>query len=306
MKQLYTHIFILALVLTSCTFAPIFVYEWGPDETYNLPGSYNQLNTVLTDSSGRQWTLYASNAYGFWEFWMAWADKDGDWSRPVYSGIPSNPNYYYEWDIIEPNKFNIKRTWNGGRETFYQRMMYDPKVKDYTINKSDIYYDTDADGLTDYSEYVLLTDPLDNDTDGDGKADGFDSNPLAGPPDDSLSEHAKLHKYIIERQLYLFDTKRLVIVEQFENTPMEYKRRDGLVLSLSSDECDSYLDNFGYGTPIMTASIKDTLSYYLVNYQLYIDPDTAFGFDALYRWSDKYKQFVRKKTLYNWESVPRR
>jgi hypothetical protein len=47
--------------------------------------------------------------------------------------------------------------------------------------------DPDSDGLTNMQEYLLETDPSDDDTDGDGIKDGEDSNPLVPEGDDGVS-----------------------------------------------------------------------------------------------------------------------
>ena len=148
---------------------------------------------------------------------------------------------------------------------------------------------------------MLWTDPYLNDTDGDGKADGYDQNPLAAPTK-VLSIHEQLHKFIVEQELEYYTTDQLVIVEQINNQPMEYERQSGIILSMPPDTCDAFINFFGYGVPVITASIRDTLKKYIVNFQYFIDPENAGGYDALYDWDGVFKEWVRKKIYYQWEA----
>ena len=51
---------------------------------------------------------------------------------------------------------------------------------------NDSYEDPDMDGLTNFQEYELGTDPTDADTDNDGAVDGADRHPLEARPDDAI------------------------------------------------------------------------------------------------------------------------
>ncbi len=276
---------------------------------YNFPAiggdkSNNNIPTlvVLKDNSGLYWSLFASNNYGFIEYWLSFSKDKKNWSRPLFTGIPASINYLYNIKIDSSNTFILKRYFRPTYQNSYIRATVDSQKNTYKINKSDLFYDLDADGLTDLAEFMLRTDPLNIDTDGDGKADGYDQNPLAAPSD-SLSLHEQLHKFIIEHQLENYPSSQLVIVEQLNHKPVEYKRSSGIILSMPPDSCDAFINLFGYGVPVLTATVRDTLEKYKVSFQYFVDPKTASGFDALFDWDPKNKKWVRKKIYYQWEAV---
>jgi len=274
---------------------------------YNFPnfedGKYFRTPTIVTrtDKNGLYWTLFTSNYYGFLEFWLAFSKDKKTWSWPLYTGIPVHLNYLYSVKIDSMNNFTINRWIRPFSPRTYTRSTVDSLTNTFKILKSDLFYDLDADGLSDLAEFMLWTDPMNNDTDGDGKADGYDQNPLAAPPQ-NLFLHEQLHKFIIEHELENFSTDQLVIVEQINNKPMEYKRSNGLILSMPHDSCDAFLNRFGYGVPFISATVRDTLKKYKVSFQYFIEPKNAWGYDALYDWNKKYQKWVRKKTYYRWEA----
>lgn len=274
---------------------------------YNFPnfedGNYFRTPTIVTrtDKNGLYWTLFTSNYYGFLEFWLAFSKDKKTWSWPLYTGIPVHLDYLYIVKIDSMNNFTIYRYFRPFSPHTYSRATVDSLKNTFTILKSDLFYDLDADGLSDLAEFTLWTDPMNNDTDSDGKADGYDQNPLAAPRQ-NLTIHEQLHKFIIEHELEYLKSSQLVIVEQTNNKPMEYERTGGLVLSMPPDSCDAFLNRFGYGVPIITAAVKDTLKKYKVSFQYFIEPKNAWGYDALYDWNKKHQKWVRKKTYYRWEA----
>jgi hypothetical protein len=161
--------------------------------------------------------------------------------------------------------------------------------------------DSDRDGLVDNLETIFLTNPQHSDTDRDGKADGFDQNPLAAPTRD-LKIHERLHKYIIELEMQNFDSDQLLLVEQINNNPLEYARKEGYVLSLSNKKIDDYLDKYGYGVPILSTAIRDTLKKYKVSFEYYISPENAWGYDVIYDWDRKKQQWTEVKELNSWQA----
>jgi hypothetical protein len=256
---------------------------------------------IIADSLGNNWGLFVSKYYGFAEFWTCFRKQGEDWGRPVYTGVPARPGFY-DWDMNE-YKFTMK----------YKRKNVHPRnftyVRDNILSKADsieiplasLYLDSDMDGLSDLAEDVLWTDRDNNDSDGDGKADGYDPNPLAGEPE-KLFIHERLHKTIIEKELRSFESSQMVLVEQINHKPMEYDRPQGFVLSLSPEDLDEFVNINGYGVPILTTAIKDTLRKYKVSFQFFVAPDDAWGYDALYDWDRKKGIFVRKRVYSDWHA----
>ncbi|MBN1481067.1 hypothetical protein EH223_01260 [candidate division KSB1 bacterium] len=258
---------------------------------------------IIRDSTDIYWTIFSSKFLGFHEFWLAYSHDTQNWSRPLYTGIPVLPNNNYQ---IKVSKHQIDFDWYGELEHPEQKIYYrshiDTTNMGYTIYKRTLFEDTDADGLTDLAEDVLWTNRFKNDTDGDGKADGYDQNPLAAPANE-LSLHEKLHKAIIEYELEEFYSNQLVVVEQFENKPMEYERYEGIVLSFSSGGCDAFVSETGYGVPILSCTVKDTLTNRLkAGFQYFIAPENAWGYDVICRWSDAENDFLDFKIVNEWVS----
>jgi hypothetical protein len=256
---------------------------------------------IIHDSTGTYWSIFSSTFFGFHEFWVAYSHDARNWSRPLYTGIPVLPSDNYS---IRVTKHQINVDWFGemtpALHRDYYRAFVDTTNRGYTIFKHTLYQDSDADGLSDLSEDVLWTDPLKIDTDGDGKADGYDQNPLAATPD-SMSLHDKLHKAMIEFELEEFYSNQLVVVEQLNSKPMEYNRYEGLVLSLSTGGCDAFVNETGYGVPILTCTVKDTLQQRLkASFQFFIAPDNAWGYDTVCRWSESEQDFIDFVVFNEW------
>lgn len=256
---------------------------------------------IIRDSTDIYWTIFSSKYFGFHEFWLAYSHDTQNWSRPLYTGIPVLPSNNYQ---IKVTNHQIDFDWYGELEhpgqKIYYRSHIDTTNMGYTIFKHTLYEDSDADGLSDLAEDVLWTNRLKNDTDDDGKADGYDQNPLAAAID-SLTLHERLHKAIIEYELEEFYSNQLVLVEQLDDKPMEYERYEGIVLSLSSAGCDAFVSETGYGVPILSCAVKDTLSNQLkAEFQYFIAPDNAWGYDVLCRWSNAENDFIDFRIISEW------
>lgn len=304
--QAIVFICFLLLMCLGCNMAVITDTRFFQFENiYNNLKNTTEPKIILTDADGLYWTPVISDYYGFDEYWLAWSKDKENWSSLYYTGIPANDNYAWEISLDSASVFTFSRFEKTWFSQSYYRVIYSPGDTDFYINKSDLFHDVDADGLTDLSEYVLKTDPFYNDSDDDGKADGFDNNPLAAEIAPShLTNKLFLHRHIIEKELKAFYSSQLVIVEQFNKRAMEYKRSEGIVLSLPPDSCDAFINEFGYGVPILTATVRDTLGKYKVNFQFFVDPEQAWGYDAVYRLDRKKRQWLREKTLFQWQSAP--
>jgi len=287
---------------------PEFIEQMCLGDPYTVRNLFEQ-----SDSTGRRWVLFPSSYYGFVEFWLASAEKESSWSRPLYTGIPAYPGPL-EWGV-EGDRFWLSRkgardraeksySWLAdlmSRSGIYVRDTALAYRDSITFSLSALGDDGDGDGLTDSAEFALMTDPKNSDSDGDGAADGVDRNPLAVPADE-LQMHGRLHKFIIEKELVEFRASQLVLVEQWNGVAMEYRREQGLVLSLSPAQLDSLIVNSGYGIPILTAAIKDTLRKYKVSYQFFVAPDDAWGYEALYDWNPERSEWVRKRVYWEWDA----
>jgi hypothetical protein len=245
---------------------------------------------IIRDAQQIYWSFFTSSYFGFEEFWVAYSRDKKNWSRALYTGIPVLPGKTYQLRVSDQK---IDVDWFGPlinpAELWYYRSSIDTTIWGYTIFKDMLYNDSDADGLSDLSEDVLWTHPFEMDTDGDGKADGYDANPLA-PPAEDLTQAEKLHKTLIEYELDRFPSNQLVAVEQFNDRPMEYDREAGLILSLSPQGCDAYVEANGYGVPILTCMVKDTLDdKYKANFQFFVSPDDAWGYEAIFEWDSLAK-----------------
>jgi hypothetical protein len=253
--------------------------------TVNIPQ-----RLIIRDAGQIYWSFFSSSYFGFEELWVAYSRDKTNWSRALYTGIPVLPGKTYQIRVSEQK---IDVDWFGPltnpAERRYYRSSVDTTILGYTIYKHLLYGDSDADGLSDLSEDILWTHPFEMDTDGDGKADGYDANPLAAPAED-LTPAEKLHKTLIEYELDQFPSNQLVVVEQFNGCPMEYDRETGLILSLSPQGCDAYVEANGYGVPILTCAVKDTLDdKFKASFQFFVSPDDAWGYDALFEWDSLAK-----------------
>jgi hypothetical protein len=293
--------FMVLLVFFSMSFAAAknerYVYN-----VYDLQSFDDDLGlfSLSYAQDSTRWAIVASNHFSFYEFWISYEIRDGLWHEPVYTGIPAITAGKYEW-TIDHNVIEIEL--KGINDLYYasnySRATADAETLRHRVVFGELAKDSDLDGLTDLSENVVWTDPFNNDTDGDGKADGFDQNPLAAPANNLKILH-RLHKHIIEQELRGMPSGQLVIVEQFDHQPMEYERDRGLILSMPSDTIDAYVNLFGWGTPILTAAIKDTLRMYKVSFQFFVAPDDAWGYEALYDWDRKHDTWIRKKVWEDW------
>ena len=262
-------------------------------------------NNKLIDEDGTVWSVFTSSFLGFDEFWLAYSRDDGNtWSKPLYSAVPAKPVPNYR---IESREHRFEFQFFGDSLDLnykpYIRMTIDPEIDTYVVYRHTLYQDADADGLSDLMEEQIWTDWNVNDTDGDGKADGYDSNPLASPAE-NVTMKDSLHKHVINKELYYFWSNQLVIVEQF-NQPMEYEREAGLILSMDTPSCDEWVNQFGYGVPILTCTVKDTLKQaFKVDFQFFYAPDDAWGYQALYRHNDFRDNWVMIEKLEEWYSEP--
>jgi hypothetical protein len=256
---------------------------------------------VIRDSTDIYWSIFGSDYFGFHEFWVAYSLDAQNWSRPLYTSIPILPSSDYQ---IKITNHQLDIDWYGELDKtankVYYRSFVDTTTMGYTILKSTLYEDSDADGLSDLAEDRLWTNPLEIDTDGDDKADGYDQNPLAAPADE-LTLHEKLHKTIIEYEIEEFHSNQLIVVEQLNNKPMEYDRYEGIVLSFSSGACDAFVADTGYGVPILTCTVKDTLRRQLkASFQFFVTPHDAWGYDVLCQWSSSDNDFINFRVYNEW------
>ncbi len=250
---------------------------------------YPPTSLTYQEDSGVLWTLFSSDYYGYAEIWVARSLDGKNWNRPLYTAVPMLQRSKFRWRVEE---HTLELQWSGDKLSKvppYRRVSFDSSVTEYTVYKAALYADRDADGLSDLSENRLWTDPYNMDTDDDGKADGYDQNPLA-PPRKKLHKHEHLHKYVVQKELYYLDSNQLVLVEQ-PGQSMEYKRKSGLVLSLSSADCDAWVNTNGYGVPILTCTVKDTLqTAFVVDFQMFYAPNDAWGYKSIYyRDADKHE-----------------
>jgi hypothetical protein len=256
---------------------------------------------VIRDSSNFYWTIFSSDYLGFHEFWVAYSKDALNWSAPLYTGIPVLPSENYQ---IMVKRHQIDFDWRGDLVSqelrHYYRAIIDTTIMGYTVFKSMLYDDSDGDGLSDLAEDRLWTDPSALDTDGDDKADGFDQNPLAASAE-KIDKKEQLHKRIIEFELEEFESNQLVVVEQFNNLPMEYERMAGIVLSMSPGAADAFVEFTGYGVPILTCTVKDTSNNMLkASFQFFVASDDAWGYDLVCRWSNRKKDWTDYDVFNEW------
>ena len=253
------------------------------------------------DKNNRTWGIGKSEWTGFNEFWITMQRSDSLWSPPIYTGIPALFGQY-SWNI-DNDTMTVKEIYQFKYDELYvyrrSNQLFNNKRFKLSINN--LKQDSDRDGLVDNIENILLTNPHHSDTDGDGKADGFDQNPLAAPAK-QLKIHERLHKYIIELELKNLLSDQLLLVEQINNKSMEYERQEGFVLSLGTKEIDNYLDKYGYGVPVLSTAIKDTLRKYKVSFEYFVSPEDAWGYENIYDWDRKSNKWIEGEILNNWEA----
>ena len=301
MKKCIFSISIIAAILATPN-----IYAGGPLLPHITDG--NLISTVdiptaciIRDSSNIYWTIFSSHFLGYNEFWVSYSKDAIHWSLPLYTGIPVLPSDNYQ---IMVKSHQLDFDWRGElmpQETRqYYRAVIDTTIMGYTVFKNTLYEDSDGDGLSDIAEDRLWTDPSRLDTDADDKADGFDQNPLAAPVEE-LTLHEQLHKSIIEFELEELGSNQLVVVEQFNNRPMEYNRPAGFMLSMSSGAVDAFVEFTGYGVPILTCTVKDTTDKMLkAAFQLFISPEDAWGYDLVCRWSEQKKDWIEFNVFNEW------
>ena len=257
--------------------------------------------SVIKDSTNIYWSIFTSDYFGFTEFWVAYSKDLTNWSGALYTGIPVLPSDNYQ---IRVSKHQLDFDWRGELDAPSERVFYrayvDTTIMGYTIIKELLYKDSDGDGLSDLAEDRIWTNPNKMDTDSDDKADGLDRNPLAAPAS-RLTIAEKLHKAIIEFELEELLTNQLVVVEQVNRKPMEYKRPVGLVLSLSSGACDAFVEANGYGVPILTCTVQDSTQELLkASFQFFVAPDDAWGYDVACAWDTRQRDFINFRVFNEW------
>ena len=268
----------------------------------DFPGEILNKNYLFTDESGRKWFVFASDYLGFSEFWLSYTYDEKNWFPPIYTGVPAYIGYC-DLGFCEPFSisFNIN-AYSHPSNLKYIRVAPHMDADSLCFPIDYLCRDTDMDGLTDLAEKVLCTNPACNDTDNDGMADGYDQNPLAAPVGNLLI-HEKLHKYVVQQALKHFQSSQLVLVQQLDDRPMDYKRKSGYVLSLPSSGINLYLEQQGYGVPIISAAVTDTLKKYKINFEFYISPDEACGYEALFDYNKNKKGWVIEKIYQKWSAV---
>ena len=300
MKALIPYIVFLSvcsLLLQGCIVPPGTPLTRFDDLSSTSSFEANSLKSIV-DDHGTHWAVFISNWYGYLDFWLTFSSNGKVWSRPFFTAVPVIAGSY-DCDISE-YKFGIKlkRRLPDKLQFWRTRTSWCAAEDSCIIPIRDLVQDSDADGLTDYAEYILHSDPLDIDTDNDGKADGYDQNPLAAPMD-SIPPPAALHKQIIEWELDAWNYVGAVIVEKFNDYEIEYERDRGIILSMPSDSIDAYLQENDYGIPVLNVHVEPAANgMFKADYTLFISPDDAEGFEALYKWQDG--EWRRKKTLREW------
>lgn len=99
-------------------------------------------------------------------------------------------------------------------------------------------------------------------------------------------------------------TDQLAVVEQLNAKPLTYTRPAGLVLTMPADRVDEFVSEQGYGIPVLSATVTDTLKQYKVSFTCFIAPDYAWGFEALYGLNRKKTAWKKLKTYQEWGVVP--
>jgi hypothetical protein len=285
-------------LVTGCAYYAYYAIPEFYSLTKDITPDLDYRGTIL-DDNGVKWAFFISEKYGFAEWWYSSMNAKGEWNRPVYTGLPFYIRFY-DWWVNSPDRFIVKRSKrNTHREDVYYRDGLFSEADSIVVFLNTLTRDRDRDGLPDIVETVLWTDPDNSDTDGDGVPDGEDQQPHAARREE-LESHARLHRYVIENELEAFRTNQLVCVEQFDAKPMEYTREEGLVLSLSPDTLDAFVQRFGYGVPILAATVKDTLQKYKVSFEFFVAPDDAWGYEMLFDWNDNKGEWVQKRLYSEW------
>ncbi len=260
-----------------------------------------KLDNKYHAADGTTWALLSADYFGFPELWLTKSIDGQHWSRPIYTAIPVQ-NGPYSWEIKDSTLVIVLKGYSTVWEVYhYTRENMDTCGDTCYIYLTDLLSDVDNDGLTDLAEWALLTDPVRPDTDGDGVPDNQDFNPLA-PHQIELLPVEKLHKFIIDATLEQFDSEILVMVERFNKRPMEYKRDRGYVLNLPAEQINTFVDDFGYGVPILRAIVTKQPKEYHVDFEFFISPDNAWGYTAVYTWRDDVQEWIHQETLDSWDA----
>ena len=172
--------------------------RWRPNDPLTLgrfphPGWHMADNTVNADASAQQngvtYAVFIDSVFGDMDLLLLSQNADGTWSRPHL--VPAT---------IYPTMSDL-RLKSGPTETlvlsFIQGPSPEPRIlqalygrrgapppsggHELIIDLSEVYRDTDGDGLTDVEEQRLGLSPRNRDTDGDGIPDGDDTVPDFAP-----------------------------------------------------------------------------------------------------------------------------
>lgn len=131
------------------------------DETYFwTPERPTDPTKADTDGDG------LPDGYEYWMWYRAhvgWMVEEDDGSF-TYHRLGTDTDPAYRFDVNDPTR-KIKITWREIEELFDPLTARDPANK-YAM-------DSDGDGISDYEEFVIGSNPLNFDTSGDGIADGW-------------------------------------------------------------------------------------------------------------------------------------
>lgn len=291
---------VCALLLLGCSAKQTFV------RNMNIPPArlVSKLpKECILRENGSTRAVFSSGYYGFNELWMMYFEAGHGWHRPLYLAQPIITNTPYAWTFKRDTLFVRTGTKTTSPVHYQVRKPFLLFAEYSQLAMSQILHDADGDGLSDFSEEVLWTDASNPDSDGDGIEDGQDPNPLAATPS-RLTLHERLHTHVIETELRSLKTDQLVVVEQLSTKPLTYTRPHGLVLTMPADEVDEFVSEQGYGIPVLSATVKDTLKHYKVSFTHFIAPDYAWGFEALYGLNRKKTAWKRIKIYQEWGVVP--
>jgi hypothetical protein len=259
--------------------------------------------SCIFKQNGATGAIFISHYYGFSELWMLYHEAKSGWRHPLYMAQPILTDIPYSWMFVGDSLIikALRQATNQGR--YKIRKPFLAFADSSRLSMAQIVHDADNDGLADYAEEVLWTDASNPDTDGDGLEDGLDTNPFA---DDSLrlTQHERLHKQVIETRLRALDSDQLVVVVQPGKRAIPYTRRSGIVLCMPADKVDEYIETQGYGIPVLSAAIKDTLDNHKVDFTFFVAPDSAWGFEALYGPNKKHTAWKRKILYKEWGVTP--
>ena len=153
---------------------------------------------TATAPDGRVWGCFcqaAKDAFPKWyhPLWLG-VSRDGvDWKTHIFSGLSHVP--------VEDPTLSIKDnqliiTYMSGEASDYH-FLEKPKVSrtKRTFSLAAFERDSDKDGVPDFDETVIGTDPKKSDSDGDGVSDGLDNNPTV-PYRTQLSDQQKIIRAI--------------------------------------------------------------------------------------------------------------